>query len=66
MELGYRNGIFSTRVPGVTTRDSANREPDAISGTMLLNSLLGIVGTGGMKTAIASQKRAENITVNRY
>jgi len=59
----FWNWVESTFVPWVATGDAAQGQPSAVPGAKTAHRLMGIAGTGGMKTAVAAQVRADEISI---
>ncbi len=57
--LCFGHQIDTTRMPGVAARDAFHSQPATAQNTMLLNSQTGIVGTAGVKTAVAAGQRRD-------
>lgn len=57
---------MSSRVPGVTTRNTFQPHPAPLQEAILLDSLIGIMGTGGRKTATGRCNPRYRILINAY
>ena len=61
--LGLRHRVNPPRVKGMAAQHPFQSQPETTQGTMHLYRLTGIVGTGGIITAVVTQKGAKQITV---
>ena len=60
---GLRNRVNPTWMKGMTTQHPLYPQPEASQGAVHLNRLTGIVGAGGIITAVITQKGAQQITI---
>src|ERR1700733_1821188 len=56
---GGGHGIDATGVPGMAATQSPQAEPAAVEDTETLDRLEGVIGAGGMKTALGTEQGAQ-------